>query len=319
MTLTVIEPGLRALIQDNGRRHHQHHGLAVGGAADRHAFHWANKLLDNPAGAACLEILLGGFEARAEQDLWLAVTGAPCECRINGEPVEPWASHLLRTGERIVLGRPASGLLSYLAVRGGWRTHQLFGSRSVVPREQFADLRPLARGDRLPVSTDVTGPTTPPRRVPERFRPDYDSPLVLRLVPGYQFDRFDTDDHQRIFRQPYRIDARSDRMGYRLQGPALTSGPDGVISEGIALGSVQVPGDGQPIILLDDRQTIGGYAKLGTVAAADCSRLVQRPPGTDVRFAPAELADIQAERMLASRFFECTRWLADGRGLVWTE
>lgn len=311
-----MQPGLRTTVQDNGRRHHQQHGLAVGGAADRHGFRWANKLVDNPPDAACLEILLGGFEACAEGSLWLAITGAEAELRINGEPMPLWTTHYLGKGDRITLGRPVSGMLNYIAVKEGWQTEPLFGSRSAVVREQFDRMKPLDQNDRVAAGKQ---PKAAPvqRRVPVRHRPDYTLPLTLRLLPGYQFNEFSTEDRRRLLSNSYTIGARSDRMGYRLEGEALTSGPSGIISEGIALGSVQIPGDGQPIVLLDDRQTIGGYAKIGTVAAADCSQLVQRPPGARVSFALADIADIQAERMLAAGFFTETQWLDDGRRLAW--
>ncbi|MBS3804648.1 MAG: biotin-dependent carboxyltransferase [Oleiphilaceae bacterium] len=315
--LEIIQPGLRTTVQDLGRLGFQHHGLAQGGAADDHAFRWANKLLDNKAGDACLEILMGGFEAFCHRTAVVAITGADADIRINGVSVENWASHRLSPGDRIAVGRPFAGMLNYLAVRYGWQTPERFGSRSMVIRERLEGVKTLTKNTLLAIKPQPDTDVPAGRRVPQQHRRDYRDPLCLRLLPCYQHALFSQEDRWQLTHAVYNVGNRSDRMGYRLEGPSLDSGPGGIVSEGIALGSVQVPGDGQPIVLLQDRQTIGGYPKIGTLAAADCSRLAQKPPGSQIRFRFADLADIQSERMVWNRFFQATQWQSDGKTLLW--
>ncbi|WP_148862929.1 5-oxoprolinase subunit C family protein [Marinobacter fonticola] len=312
-TLRVTKPGLRATLQDEGRQHSQHLGLAPGGVADLHAWHWANKLLDNPPHGACVEVLLGQFEAIAEGSLSIAVTGASTQACINGEAVGNWQTHHLSKGDRLTLTETKSGLINYIAVSGGWQGDTFCNSRSMTPREGLAGFTVIGEDTTLTAAREAGHPK---RFVPAHFIPDYTSPLVLRVVPSYQYHCFDNAAKAAFTQQLYAVSDRIDRMGYRLSGPALDVPNIQLLSEGIALGAVQVPADGQPIVLLNDRQTIGGYPKIGTVAALDCSKLSQRGPGTDVRFAFADLADIQGERMIFEAFFAQTGWTDDGK-LIW--
>ncbi|MDX1755000.1 MAG: biotin-dependent carboxyltransferase family protein [Marinobacter sp.] len=314
--LKVISPGPRTTVQDAGRRHYQKHGLAQAGPADRVAFLWANKLLDNPLGAACLEITLGGLEVEALAGLTIALTGADAQPRVNGRPVSNWHTLHLSAGDRLSLTTASCGRYSYLAVGGGFRSPVLFGSQSVVVREQFDALQPLQAGDELAGSDRGYSPD---RVVPASAQPDYGLHLPLRLIAGYQYEQFSRADLTRLLTSDYRISAQSDRMGYKLEGAALQTPPPGIVSEGIALGSVQVPGDGVPIVLLQDRQTVGGYPKLGTVCAIDCYRLAQRQPGQTVRFELTDLATAQNERALLERQFRQTTWTPAGDELRWSD
>lgn len=141
--------------------------------------------------------------------------------------------------------------------------------------------------------------------------------VTLRLVPGYQYPQFQRTDILRLITSAYTLSEQSDRMGFRLQGPAMASPPPGIISEGIAQGAVQIPGDGLPIVLLNDGQTIGGYPKPGVVPSLDCSALAQQLPGASIRFALTDLATVQNERRLFERHYQQTRWRRNGRSLVW--
>ncbi|MGC8853831.1 MAG: biotin-dependent carboxyltransferase family protein [Halothiobacillaceae bacterium] len=298
MSLRVIKPGILALPQDGGRRGVMHTGLTQGGPLDLHAWAWANRLLDNPWGAGTLEIHYGGLELQAEDDLWLALTGADLEARIDSTPLAPWQSFLLRRGQHLRFGRARHGLRAYLAVAGGFAI-----DGPTIPREGLGGLhgngRSLAIGDRLPC---IPGLTRRPRAVPSRFRPDYSALLTLRLIPGAQFGAFGTKARARLFGQTWHLSPRSDRMGARLEGAPLKS-PSGLVSEGIALGAVQVPPDGQPIILLNDRQTLGGYPKLGAIHPLDLAALAQRPSGTELRLRPCTLQEAQAKMRIFLSFF----------------
>lgn len=313
--LRVSSPGISATVQDSGRRACRQQGLAAGGALDLHAFNWANKLLDNPTGAACLEIMLGGFRAVAETDITLAVTGAQAPITINGIQSAHWQTLALKAGDELAIGHAESGRIIYLALPGGIDSPEWFGSQSVVPREQIEGLAPIVGGTLLRAKDSVKQVAS--REVPARFRPDYCEELTLRLLPGYQIGQFSEGDLLRLTTSAYELTQQSDRMGFRLSGPALTEVPPGIISEGIAMGAVQVPGNGQPIILLNDCQTIGGYPKPGVIASVDCHKLTQRLPGQTIRFAFADLVDAQNERRLFNRYFEKTRWKGLTNELEW--
>lgn len=313
--LRVINPGARATVQDSGRRGYRRHGLSAGGALDIHSFSWANKLLDNPANCACVEILLGGFEAEAETDMVIAVAGAATSIRVNGNTADGWQTVQLHKGDTIAVDPARSGRITYLATPGGFDTPTWFGSRSVVVREQIEGIEAIQKEDILsPVHATAR---YQPRQVPERFRGHYSDRLTLRLVPAAQYSLFHQDDLLRLTTNTYRVSNQSDRMGFRLDGPALERAPEGIISEGIAVGSVQIPGDGKPIVLLNDCQTIGGYPKPGTLGALDAGELAQRLPGQELEFCFANLADIQNERVVFHRFFCETRWHTDGYSLSW--
>lgn len=313
--LWVTRPGISATVQDDGRSGYRQYGLAAGGALDLHAFNWANKLLENPPGSACLEIMLGGVQATAEVAMTIALTGADADITVNGRQVGHWQTLALKAGDRLAIGHAASGRILYLALAGGINTPQWFGSQSVVPREQIEGLKPISENTRL-CAREASG-ALPHRQVPASFRPDYRDELTLRLIPGYQVRQFGDSDLLRLTTGQYEVTQQSDRMGFRLNGPALGEVPPGIISEGIATGAVQVPGDGQPIVLLNDGQTIGGYPKPGVIASLDCHRLAQRLPGQKIRFAFIDLADAQNERRLFNRYFRKARWSETGNDLVW--
>ncbi|GAA0703091.1 biotin-dependent carboxyltransferase family protein [Marinobacterium maritimum] len=288
--LRVRQPGLMTLIQDAGRFGQHHLGLTTGGPLDAEAFFWANRLCGNDAGAAALEVSFGGLVLEAEVATRIAVTGAEMKLSINGNECERWRSHAVAEGDLIELGYADAGCRAYLAVSGGFDIALQFDSASTVMREGIGgfDGGKLQPGDRLPctVDRDRSG-----LLLPEACRPAYASDVQLRVIPGYQKDHFDPVQQALFFSSEYRTTERSDRMGYRLEGPAIRADIDGILSEGICQGAIQVPADGQPIILLNDRQTIGGYPKLGSVFTPDLARLAQLTQGARVHFEPITIDD----------------------------
>jgi allophanate hydrolase subunit 2 len=188
---------------------------------------------------------------------------------------------------------------AYLAVAGGFQVSAHYGSRATVVREGLGGLdrkgSPLKNGDLLPMAAAQSSDR---RCVPTAFIPDYSSPLTLRVLPGYQHDVFTVyqRQRQRLFDSEYQVTPQSDRMAYRLSWPAIAFEDDGIISEGISYGAIQIPPNGQPIIMLKDRQTIGGYPKIGCIASLDAGKLAQRTAGASLRFTPAQLEEIINER-----------------------
>jgi biotin-dependent carboxylase-like uncharacterized protein len=282
--LRVIQPGIQSLIQDRGRYGFHNIGLTTGGPLDRNSFRWANRLCGNDEAMAGIEIMVGGLVLEAQISTQIAVTGAHIPLKINQQAVECWRSHAVRPGDRIELGYATAGCRAYLAVSRGIQVKAIFNSVSTVVREGLGGLEQeggaLKSGDILPCeSTD----NQPCFSLPAAHRPVVETErITLRVVLGYQEATF--KHKQRFFSADYRVSENSDRMGYRLSGPAIKSSITGMLSEGICLGAIQFPADGQPIILLSDRQTIGGYPKIGSVLSIDIDKVAQLMPGKKLRF-----------------------------------
>ncbi len=282
----VIQPGIFSLIEDAGRFGQHGIGLTSGGPLDRHAFRWANRLCGDQQSAAAIEITVGGLVLESKVNTTIAVTGANIPLSINKQSRELWQSHQVKVGDRIALGFATSGSRGYLAVAGGFTIEPIFNSAATVPREALGGLHrdgtALQAGDFIPCPESLSGSKL---RVPHSHRPDYSAnSALLRVVLGYQQQAFSNINKQRFFSSEYRVTESSDRMGFRLKGPAIKPTVDGILSEGICLGAIQVPADGQPIVLLNDRQTIGGYPKLGSVLSLDIGKLTQLLPGGRLRF-----------------------------------
>ncbi len=306
--LTIVRPGVQSSLQDLGRFGCAQQGLSQGGAMDLHAHCWANKLLDNAVNCPTLEIVIGMAEFYAESDLWLALAGADMQASVDGEAIANWSSFLMKQGQILNLKPARDGMRSYLATAGGaggtggFQVPLTHGSVSTVVRNSLGGLDGalLKEGDFLPVDSGAVGAT---RHVPSRYLPTYTESIELRVLESYQANQFQADQMEKFYRSEYTLTPDCDRMGARLEGESI-SGPLGnLISEGIALGSIQIPEDGQPIILLNDRQTLGGYPKLGCVARVDLFQLAQARPGTRIRFAPMQLGEARSDWLEFCRFF----------------
>jgi biotin-dependent carboxylase-like uncharacterized protein len=285
----VARTGPLALLQDAGRFGVRHLGVTQGGPADLHAWAWANHLAGNPWGAAALEITFGGLVLIADRDLTIALTGADLSITCNRHPAGRWQTLNLRAGDTLAFGTPINGLRAYLAVAGGFRGDAVLGSAACVVREQIGGFdgrgTPLREGDGLTVYG--TSATPAQRMAPHSEQQDYRLPATLDLLPGAQIASFTGRSLFDAFNADWQVDQRADRMGVRLTGPRLQCSVTSLVSEGISLGAVQVPPDGQPIALLNDRQTIGGYPRLGNLTPLAASRLAQCMPGQTVRFRAA--------------------------------
>ena len=280
---SVRQPGLLTLIQDRGRFGAHNLGLTNGGPLDSLAFDWANRLLGNDSNASALEISFGGLSLEAGVDTSIVITGAEMPCKINDETINQWQTRSVKKGDRIELGYVTNGTRAYLSVAGGFDITPSFGSTATVVRENIGGLN----GDKLQVGDHLPCAST---ALPQHYclgseaQPQYGNSATLRVVPGYQQDAFDATQQWRFFNSEYLVSDRCDRMGFRLEGEAIHSGMVGMLSEGICHGAIQIPADGQPIVLMNDRQTIGGYPKIGSVIPLDTAKLAQLSPGATIRF-----------------------------------
>ncbi|WP_104203441.1 biotin-dependent carboxyltransferase family protein [Billgrantia saliphila] len=303
--LRVIQAGPLALIEDGGRFGVRHLGVTQSGGADWVSLRWANWLLGNELDSAALEIVIGGgLTLEAESDATLALVGADLSAELDGEPLAPGASFRVLAGQRLVFRQPRNGLRAYLAVPGGFDVPEVLGSRSATPRERLGghagDGRSLQAGDRL----SWHGSADAGRELPSAASA-YDTLTGdrLALVLGAQIGHFSGPSLYRAFNTPWRVDDRADRMGVRLVGPSLQCQLAGMVSEGIPLGAVQVPPDGQPIVLLNDRQTIGGYPRLGALTPLAAARLAQCLPGQGLRLVAISRAQaLEAHRRCLAAF-----------------
>ncbi|WP_404437120.1 biotin-dependent carboxyltransferase family protein [Stutzerimonas chloritidismutans] len=298
MSLLVERSGALASLQDGGRFGFRHLGVSQGGAADWVSQSWANWLLGNPLQAATVEITLGNLTLLAETDSCLALCGADLAATLEGQPIAPGRSFTIRKGQRLRFSTPQLGVRAYLAAPGGFTAPQFLGSCATVRREKLGGLhgdgQPLIEGDRLTYS----GAPTSAREMSFERTPPIFTETPLEVVLGAQIGDFSGQSLFDVFNRPWTVDQRADRMGIRLLGPVLRRSRRSMISEGVPLGAIQVPPDGQPIVLLNDRQTIGGYPRLGALTPLAVARLAQCLPGTEVHLKPVGLQAAQREQRL---------------------
>ena len=314
--LEVLSCSPGVTVQDAGRFGWEPIGITTGGAIDPLAYRTGQQLLGNPSGAAALEIPLGQLSLRLSDTRRVAVTGPPLAVLASGLKQSVNTSFVLQAGDVLMLGRLDSGMYCYLSIEGGIDTPPVFDSRSTVVREGLGGLdgRALKPGDTLPLGDRIPRPC---RRTVSRHYSAQDNdqaktraelaaapPTVtaLRFVPGFQFDALPDAARDTLCNARYRVSARGDRMGIRLEGADLVTGLSQLWSEGTCLGAIQIPPDGQPIILLHDRQTMGGYPKAGAIIASDCARLAQLRPGATVQLAPITLREADRIRWLTDNY-----------------
>jgi biotin-dependent carboxylase-like uncharacterized protein len=314
-TFEVLSPGIMSTVQDLGRFGCARYGVAVSGALDGFAVRVGNLLVGNDENAAVVETTLMGLRIKVLRTTVVAVTGGDLQPRKGSEPLAMWRSNLAREGETIVFSGPASGFRSYLAVAGGIQVAAIMGSRSTNLSSGFGGLegRPLRKGDVL-----AAGPVEDAERLADRdFMPEavpgYSSPWRLRVVWGPQDDHFSEEGRQTFATAAFTVSPDSDRTGIRLKGPVVARKPgmeESIISEGILSGAIQVPGDGQPIIVLGETAS-GGYRKIATVISADLPLLGQITPGDEVAFEAVTMEEaVQALREVERRLDKFKQSLA---------
>ncbi len=296
MSLTVVRAGLLTTIQDGGRWGMQEQGVPVSGAMDPFAMRLANLLVGNRAEEAALEVTLLGPELRFDGDADLVVGGADLSAVIEGGGgaigIRRWIPVRVPAGASLRFGERRSGARAYVAIRGGLDVPAVLGSRAASVQARLPGLagRALRAGDVLPIANRAI---REPRRSPRHGLEDVaiDSiPAAARFIWGPDANLFPADEVARFLRATYRVSTASNRMGYRLDGPVLhAEGSGRLLSEATPIGSLQVPPSGEPILLMADRQTSGGYARIGTVISADIRIAGQLAPGDAIRFVPCEL------------------------------
>ncbi len=286
--LEIVSPGPLTTIQDRGRFGFGQYGVPPSGALDSFSLRVGNLLVRNEEDAACLEITLMGLVVRALEDLVVAVTGADLDPRIDGDAVGMWQSLVIKKGGRLSFKGPKNGCRAYLAVGGGIEVPLIMGSRSTNLSARFGGLegRPLQGGDMLKCASPHLHSGAAGRFLSPDFIPKYPSDWVIRILPGPHDDHFSADSWGKFLAEPYKVTGHTDRTGIRLAGTFINTKEglrESILSEGVVPGAIQIPGDGQPIVILNETVT-GGYRKMATVISADLPLLGQLKPGDTVRF-----------------------------------
>src|SRR5438067_8668200 len=287
--LRVDEPGLFTTIQDLGRPHAISSGVPSGGAMDRFAHSAANLLLGNDRGAAALECTLVGPHLVAERPCTVAITGADLDPRVNGAQAPMWGAISLRAGDEVTFGPRRGGARAYMAVAGGVVGDRWLGSMStnVMAARGGMHGRPLTRGDLISAGEPVAPPVARDG-LARQLRPRYDE-HTLHLVAGPHISRLGADARAALFSSAFVVSPDSNRMGYRLEGPGLETSGEELLSFGLVAGALQLPSSGQPILLMADHQTAGGYPVVATVVSASMAVAAQLAPGDEVRFADTSI------------------------------
>jgi antagonist of KipI len=287
-SLTVVRSGMLTTVQDLGRWGRQDGGVPVAGPMDPYSHRLANRLVGNPDDLATLEVTLIGPELEADGAVTCAIAGADFAVLVNGTPVVPAGAFEVAAGARLRFGPRRAGARAYVAVRGGFDLEPVFGSRatSVISRMGPFE-RPLKAGDRLPVgsTTGSPRPAGSPLPLPE-------GGARLRVLPGPHDAMFTAEALELLLGTRYTVTPQSNRMGYRLEGTPLRHVDRAdILSDATPMGSLQVPSSGQPILLMADRQTTGGYPKIATVISADFPLAGQLAPGDWIEFESCVGAD----------------------------
>ncbi|WDF49110.1 biotin-dependent carboxyltransferase family protein [Paenibacillus sp. KACC 21273] len=308
MTILIHKPGLLCTIQDRGRKKYGKYGISISGAIDTFAHQVANRLVGNNEDQATLEITLSGWVGEFQSDQWIAITGGDLGAQIDGKEVPMWRPVWVRQGSILAFKRVVSGCRAYLAVSGGLALDKVMESRSTYLRAGIGGLegRGLKKNDSIHIQKSNLRPLSSADLSTDPFYsfhwsvaysvlPHYSQSPVIRIISGRQWDDFTQQSQRLLCESEYQITPQSDRMGYRLQGATLQlHQPHEYISEAVADGTIQVPVDGQPIVLMADRQTLGGYPKIAHVITVDLPVLAQLAPGASIRFDRITLAQAQS-------------------------
>jgi biotin-dependent carboxylase-like uncharacterized protein len=311
MAFNILEPGLATTVQDTGRLGYYHVGIPQGGAMDQLSAEMANSLVGNTSSEAVLECTYLGPKLETDTDAVIAVTGAPVEVRINDVVQEQWSRLQLRTGDVLSFGMLSAGTRYYIAVQGGIDVPSVLGSRSTYTLGAIGGFngRTLQAGDSVPVGAQHTPlvHVASPARIEESDRPAYDRDVTVRVLPGLYDHRLTDEGLSTLLNSSWTLTPVADRMGLRYSGPELSwksrrqpfgagSDPSNIVDAGYAIGSIQVPGGKEPIILHRDAVSGGGYAMVATVISADMDLLARSAPGTTTIFQPVTMEQALAAR-----------------------
>ncbi len=291
--IKFINGGMLTSIQDFGRYGYQKFGMPVSGAMDAHSLQIANWLVGNKRNEACFEITYLGAEIEFQTETTIAIAGAMMHATLNGKPIRMHASIAIKSGDVLVMGAVVKGMRAYLAISGGILVPEVMGSRSTYLRGKIGGFkgRKIENGDVIEIGNNTNSAY---KEVPAPLLFIYPKVQTIRVLKGTEIDRFTDEGFKTFLNSEYTVSNENDRMGYRLSGPAIKhkDGAD-IISSGIVNGSIQIPGHGEPIIMMADHQTVGGYTKIANVITVDLPILAQMKAGDKIKFKEIKLEEAQ--------------------------
>ena len=309
MSLEILSPGLLSTVQDLGRRGYQKEGIIVSGAMDAFALRTANLLVGNLDKAAGIEITLMGPQIRFTADHLISITGADLSPTVDGKPLKMWRPVRVPKGSTLSFGKPVRGCRAYLAVAGSFELPPVLGSLSTYLRAGLGGMagRALQAGDVIPCQhpPEASGLIFPELGKsadtfkaatwspdPALYAPQDEDPAVIRVIKGPEYELFSAKSREYLWGEKFQVTPQSDRMGYRLQGVKLRLAEEKeLLSSAVSFGTVQVPAEGHPIVLMADHQTTGGYPRIAQVISADFSSMAQLVPGKKIRFREVTLEE----------------------------
>lgn len=284
----VLKAGIISQIQDIGRFSYTNFGITNSGVSDEYSYMIANLLLDNKKDTNILELCFAGLILEALEDTIICITGADFGFTLNENEFKPWQSLKVKKGDILNFTKKLKGEKAYLSVKGGFLLEKELGSFSTTIKESFGTV--LKNDMILPYSKNRSKVI---KRLKKIHQPAYEETLVLRVVLGYQYKYFSKQMQRIFFNSEFILTNEVNRMGAKVEGKKIECEIDGIISEPITFGAIQIPKDGNPIILLKERQTIGGYPKIGSALSIDCFKLSQVKIGTKIRFKEISLIEAQ--------------------------
>ncbi|WNF23783.1 biotin-dependent carboxyltransferase family protein [Mesobacillus jeotgali] len=299
----VLKPGLQTTVQDIGRTGYQQYGISPSGAMDPYSMQMANLLVGNSFGEAVLESAVIGPRLEALAEASIAICGGDLEPMVNGSKAPMWKSFVLKKGDILSFGTANSGARAYISFAGGIDVPLVLGSKSTFINGKLGGFkgRALEAGDLIYGNPFVRKN----RFLHKSLIPEYAKEIEIRVIIGPHQDKFAEAEKDRFLSSEYKVTSQSNRMGYRLEGPRLeTIGGSDIISDAIPLGGIQVPANGQPIILMSDRQTTGGYARIATVVSVDIPLLAQAMPGTKITFKEITVGEAQEQYLKQKKLFK---------------
>ncbi|WP_306416996.1 biotin-dependent carboxyltransferase family protein [Halobacillus sp. Marseille-P3879] len=300
--MKIVKDGLLTTIQDLGRTGYQKYGVIASGSMDTFAHRMANILVGNKENEAVVEVTLLGPVIEFEENTIISVCGGNLSPAIDQKPIGMWKPILVKKGAKLSFGKPKSGCRAYIAIAGGMDIPIIMESRSTYMRANIGGFkgRALKTDDTINLRKTFSFEAGEQNYsemdwgIANDIIPNYSSRPEISLIKGPQYDWFNRESQQALFSTPFKVSSQSDRMGFRMEGESLSlKESQELISEAVAFGSIQVPNNGKPIILLADRQTTGGYPKIGQVASIDLPVLCQMKPGEQLTFNPITLEDAQ--------------------------
>lgn len=301
--IEILKSSPYTTIQDSGRFGFTHLGFSNSGAMDMYAYNLSNKLLENSMNCSSLEIMWGGLKIKSHVNSSFVITGAKFRVKLNSLEINLYETYEIKRGDILEFFEKSDGVYAYLTFKDGFSIKKELGSSSTSLKEKIGGLNSgelIKKSDFLPLNKNVSFTK---RSYSKSLIPTYGNSLILRVIESYQNSYFEQKEKEKFYSSVYHVTKEFNKMAYKLDGEAISAKSSDIISEGIAYGSIQIPANGKPIILLNERQTVGGYVKFGVVFSLDCYKLSQMVEGSEIGFNKISLEEAKLNLKKFKEYF----------------